>query len=158
RLLSATAWASFGLTGCSLGNYDYLSVDYGRIAEQPSMVEAGSVPVSGLSFCGQSSTVSDASDASEGSEPLDGSMANASEEALPVDGARYFIRLAGTANDCLVTPTWPDIGPDKQRHVSLYLDCGIGDAGPPFYTDQAWHMSHICDDVFRISVFPETIG
>jgi hypothetical protein len=122
------------------------------------MVEAGSVPVSGLSFCTQSPPVSDASDASEESEPLDGSIAKASEEPLPVDGARYFIRLAGTANDCLVTPTWPDIGPDKQRHVSLYMSCGIGDAGFPFYTDQAWHVSHICDDVFRLSVFPETIG
>ena len=36
--------------------------------------------------------------------------------------------------------------------------CGIGDSGFPFYTDQAWHFSHVCDDVYRLSVFPETIG
>jgi hypothetical protein len=158
RLLSATAGALFGLTGCSLGNYDYLSVDYGKIADQPSVVEGGSVPATGLSFCRASSMVGDAADTAESSDALDASSDASPEVPLPVDGARYFIRMAGTANDCLVTPTWPDIGPDKQRHVSLYLNCGIGDAGAPFYTDQAWHMSHICDDVFRLSVFPETIG
>jgi hypothetical protein len=111
----------------------------------------------GLAFCGQSSVEIDAGNASDVAEPFDGSIKSV-EELLPVDGARYFIRLAGTANDCLVTPTWPDIGADKQRHVSLYLDCGIGEAGFPLYTDQAWHFSHVCDDVFRLSVFPETIG
>jgi len=155
HLLSATAWAAFGLTACSLGNYDYLSSDYGKIAEEPSVMEAGSVSTSGLAFCGQASIASDADTASDA---LDASSASEIADLLPIDGARYFIRMAGTPNDCLVTPTWPDIGPDKQRHVSLYLDCGIGEAGFPFYTDQAWHFSHVCDDVFRLSVFPETIG
>ena len=150
RLHSATAWAAFGLTGCSLGNYDYLSVDYGKIADEPSVVEAGSVSTSGLSFCGQPARETD----------LDGGVLDASALAdlLPVDAARYFIRLAGTPNDCLVTPQWPEIGPDKQWHVSLYRDCGIGDAGFPFFTDQAWHFSHVCDDVYRLTVFPGTIG
>lgn len=158
RLLSATAWAAFGLTGCSLGNYDYLSVDYGKIADEPSKVEAGSVSTSGLSFCGQPTHEGDAGPASEESDASEASSAADVADLLPFDGARYFIRLAGTPNDCLVTPTWTDIGPDKKWHVSLYRDCGIGDAGFPFYTDQAWHFSHVCDDVFRLTVFPETIG
>jgi len=151
RLLSATAWAAFGLTGCSLGNYDYLSVDYGKIAVEPSVVEAGSVSTSGLAFCGQTR-------ASDPDAALDAPDASEAIDLLPIDAARYFIRLAGTPNDCLVTPTWTDIGPDKKWHVSLYRDCGIGDAGFPFFTDQAWHFSHVCDDVFRLTVFPGTIG
>jgi len=150
HLLSATAWAAFGLTACSLGNYDYLSVDYGKISDEPTVLETGTVSTSGLAFCGQSTRELDAAaDALDASEVVD---------LLPIDAARYFIRLAGTLNDCLVTPTWVDIGPDKKWHVSLYLDCGIGDAGFPFYTDQAWHFSHVCDDVFRLTVFPGTIG
>ena len=73
----------FGLTGCSLGNYDYLSVDYGKISDEPTVLETGTVSTSGLAFCGQPTRELDAAtDALDASEVVD---------LLPIDAARYFI-------------------------------------------------------------------
>ncbi len=165
----------FGGAGCSLGDFRYLSDDYGTAGSGGSagaVAEAGSSGAAGAGAQG-GGTAGGGAGGQAGSEPTAGGgsggggasglenqffckaqhMVFAYKGDPPVDlppSGNYVIHKQDSVSDCLATPNWLELG-DKQ-YWAITHDCGQVADQP----GDVWHLEHVCSDVYLFTSYHDT--
>ncbi len=163
--------------GCSLGDFGYLSADFGHGHSGDTALggaagasrggdggasgnatsgeaQGGSLPNAGAAAGGSAATAGTGSSDVESQffcDPKYAVFDAAAGGAPPVDlpeTGDYVVHRQGPRLTCLITPDWPEL--EDHRYWAIAHDCGAPDA-LTVTVDDVWHLEHLCSDVYRFT-------